>query len=107
MNVNPYRADVLSELIAKFAQWHHDRNLIDGSTDQAQFVKLAEELGELAANIARGKDFRDDIGDMLVIMTNLVERHGWTLEECAQIAWGDIKDRRGRMVDGVFVKEGE
>ena len=36
----------------KIAQWHHDRNLIDGSTDQAQFLKLIEETGELAGNLS-------------------------------------------------------
>lgn len=97
----------LDGFIAHFAKWHHDRNLIAGSSDQAQFVKLAEELGELASNIARGRDFRDDVGDMLVILTNLVERHGWTLQGCAEKAWNDIKDRKGMMKNGVFVKEGE
>lgn len=28
-------------------------------------------------------------------------------ENCVQAAWDEIKDRKGRMVDGVFVKEGD
>lgn len=95
----------LDNLISKIANWHYDRNLIEGSTDQAQFVKLAEELGELAGNIARGKSVADDIGDMLVILTNIAERNKLTLTQCALTAWEDIKDRKGRMVDGVFIKE--
>ena len=31
----------------KIEEWAIERNLIDGSTSQAQFVKLAEELGEV------------------------------------------------------------
>lgn len=28
-------------------------------------------------------------------------------ESCVQAAWEEIKDRKGRMIDGVFVKEGD
>lgn len=89
----------------KIAQWHHDRNLIDGSTDQAQFLKLIEETGELAGNLARGKDIRDDIGDIIVVLINIAERNNLTIEECLEVAYDDIKDRKGTMIDGVFIKE--
>lgn len=89
----------------KIAQWHHDRNLIDGSTDQAQFLKLIEETGELAGNLARGKDIRDDIGDIIVVLINIATRNRLTIEECLAVAYDDIKDRKGTMVDGVFIKE--
>ena len=95
----------MKELINKVIQWHHDRNLIKGSTDKAQFIKLVEELGELQDNIMAGTDFKDDIGDMLVVMINLCERNNTTLEECLAVAYNDIKDRKGKMVDGIFVKE--
>ena len=89
------------------AQWHHDRNLIEGSTDQAQFVKLLEEVGELAGNIARGRPLDDDIGDVIVVLINIAARHGLTIEECMEVAYDDIKHRKGKMVDGVFVKESD
>lgn len=95
----------MKELLAAVAQWHHDRNLIEGSTDQAQFVKLMEEAGELAGNIARGRDVEDDIGDMLVVLINIAERNQITLWHCLGTAWDEIKDRKGKMVDGVFIKE--
>ena len=43
---------------------------------------------------------------MIVVLTNIAERHGLTIEECAEHAYDEIKDRKGRMVDGVFIKEG-
>ena len=95
----------LDKLVSKVELWHIERNLIDGSTDQAQFVKLIEESGELAGNIARGKDVRDDIGDMMVVLVNIALRNGYDLYECLEVAWDDIKDRKGKMVDGVFIKE--
>jgi NTP pyrophosphatase (non-canonical NTP hydrolase) len=97
--------DKMIELMTDVADWHHARNLIAGSTDQAQFVKLIEEGGELAGNIARGKDIEDDVGDMVVVLINIAERNNTTLYECLKVAWGDIKDRTGIMVDGVFIKQ--
>jgi hypothetical protein len=44
---------------------------------------------------------------MLVVMINICKRNGVTLEECLITAYNDIKDRRGKMVDGVFVKEAD
>lgn len=30
---------------------------------------------------------------------------GFSMRECIQRAWDEIKDRKGRMIDGIFVKE--
>ena len=92
----------LTELIK---MWHHDRNLIEGATDKDQFAKLIQEAGELSDNICKGNDIRDDIGDMMVVLINIAERNGITMSECLKTAYNDIKDRKGMMVDGVFVKE--
>ena len=64
-----------------------------------------QELGELSDHACKGEDIRDDLGDMLVVMLNIMKRNNYTIEECLQIAYEDIKDRRGKMVDGIFVKE--
>lgn len=98
---------MIDQYVEYIEQWHKDRNLIDGSTDQAQYVKLMEEAGELAASISRGKDVRDDIGDMIVVLINIASRNIVSLEDCLKVAWDDIKDRKGRMVDGVFIKEAD
>lgn len=93
--------------VEMITQWHHDRNLIDGSTDKDQFCKLMQEAGELSDSICKGKDVSDDIGDMMVVLINIAERNGLTISSCLERAWGDIKDRKGKMVDGVFVKEAD
>ena len=97
----------LSYFINNVVQWHHDRNLIDGSTDKDQTLKLLQELGELSDSVCKGKDIKDDIGDMLVVMLNITTRNGVSLSECLARAWDDIKDRKGKMVDGIFVKEAD
>ena len=48
---------------------------------------------------------RYDIGDMLVVLINIMERNKITMEECLAVAYMDIKDRKGKMIDGIFVKE--
>ena len=99
--------NTLTELTILIADWHHARNLIEGSTDKDQFLKLVQEVGELSDNICKGKDLRDDIGDIIVVLINIAERNGLTLRQCLEQAYNDIKDRKGRMVDGVFVKEAD
>ncbi len=89
------------------AQWHRDRNLIDGSTDKDQYMKLIQEAGELSDSLCKAKDIRDDIGDMMVVLINIMVRNNLTINECLKVAYNDIKDRKGKMIDGVFVKEGD
>jgi NTP pyrophosphatase (non-canonical NTP hydrolase) len=107
-NSNSYQRErnaTLETYVRKVSQWHKDRNLIEGSTDKDQVLKLAQELGELSDSVCKGKDISDDIGDMLVVMINIAERNNLTLTHCLQEAWIDIKDRKGKMIDGIFVKE--
>lgn len=107
INQNPAENNMVPVYISMIAKWHRDRNLIDGSNDLAQFAKLASEMGELADNIAKGRDIKDDIGDMIVVLINIAERNGLSIVQCLEQAWKDIKDRKGRMVNGVFVKESD
>ena len=88
-------------------QWHKERNLIEGSTDKDQYMKLIQEAGELSDSLCKGKDIKDDIGDMMVVLINIMVRNNLTMNECLSVAYNDIKDRKGKMVDGVFVKEGD
>ena len=159
-------------------QWAVDRNLIEGSTPEAQCVKLIEEYGELARGIAKQDEalIKDSIGDTLVVCIILAAQLGsdsfsidklifersevnnnnvreklvmngatelgaisyfinvtnrdtdrcigniyalcdtladiaylykWSLVDCLEAAYNEIKDRKGRMVDGIFIKEGD
>ena len=88
-------------------QWHKDRNLINGSSDKDQYLKLIQEAGELSDSLCKGKDIRDDVGDMMVVLINIMVRNNLTIDECLSVAYNDIKDRKGKMIDGVFIKEGD
>ena len=95
----------METLISKISSWANDRNIIAGSDTKTQFAKLVSEVGELADNIAKGRDCRDDIGDCIVVLTIIAEQKGYTLKECVELAYNDIKDRKGTMINGTFIKE--
>ena len=156
----------MKELILKVEQWAQDRNLINGCKPIDQAMKLFSEAGELADNIGKGRDIKDDVGDVLVVMiiiakqlgatlssfnapewaedTNkklllklqgslveyaewaeyksfpsgivkrilnilngIAQNHKTTLEECLSVAYNDIKDRKGIMHNGVFIKDSD
>jgi NTP pyrophosphatase (non-canonical NTP hydrolase) len=90
-------------------QWAKDRNLIKGSDLKSQFVKLIEEAGELANAIGKKNDieFADAIGDMVVVLTIMAAQNGMMIEDCIDAAWQQIRDRKGKMVDGIFIKEAD
>lgn len=99
----------MSEQFNNIRQWAEARNLIAGSTPDKQFLKLIEEVGELANGLAKGRmaEAMDGIGDAVVVLTILAAQLGVEIEDCIEAAWQEIKDRKGRMVGGVFIKEAD
>lgn len=94
-------------LTEKIKQWAIDRNL--HTADPAkQILKLGEEFGELCQAIAKNRKkaaVKDAIGDMYIALTNLSLQLNIDIEECIEMAYDEIKDRKGKMINGVFVKE--
>lgn len=152
----------MNELIAKIEQWAEDRNIIKGSKPIDQAMKLFSEFGELSDNVGKGRDCRDDIGDVFVVLVIISKQLGLNIDdafdysgigagslkhavcglgatlhdfvehqdqekltncieflecvsnearvifwECVTIAYNDIKDRKGLMHNGVFIKESD
>ena len=87
--------------------WAEQRNLVDGSDPKSQFLKLIEEVGELSRGIGKDNlpEIIDAIGDTIVVLTIIAQQYDLAVEECIDAAWHQIKDRKGKMVNGVFVKE--
>lgn len=95
----------MDELIKQVQIWAEDRNLISGSTPKTQMLKLASEIGELADDINKQADPTDSIGDCLVVLTIIAAQHNITLLDCLAHAYDQIKDRKGIMLDGVFIRD--
>lgn len=90
-------------------QWAEDRNLIAGATPAAQFEKFLEEAGELGRALIERDTLKiaDGIGDCVVVLTILASQNGMIIEDCITAAYEEIKDRKGKMIDGKFVKGAE
>lgn len=88
--------------------WSRERG-IHNADPAKQMLKLTEEVGELAGAIARNHeaDTADAIGDILVVLTILCQQTGFDIEKCFDIAYQTIKSRKGKTVNGVFVKEAD
>lgn len=86
-------------------QWSYDRGILTNGKTTTQALKLVSEVGELCDNVGKGKSIVDDIGDCLVVLTNLASLEGLTLEQCWLHAYNDIKDRKGFLnANGNFIK---
>jgi hypothetical protein len=44
---------------------------------------------------------------MVVVLTILAAQHDLAIEDCIEAAWHEIKDRKGVMRDGIFIKEAD
>ena len=87
--------------------WASERGLYEKGNPHTQYVKLQEEAGELAKALLENDhdEINDAIGDMVVVLTNLAHIHGTDIEVCIAQAYNEIKGRKGKMINGTFVKE--
>ncbi|GIO18135.1 hypothetical protein J18TS1_12350 [Oceanobacillus oncorhynchi subsp. incaldanensis] len=96
----------ISELTDLIKIWAMDRGL-DIADPNKQMLKLMEEVGELAQGMAKGNASQiiDSIGDVYVVLTILSMQLDLDIEDCIEQAYVEIADRKGKMINGVFVKE--
>ena len=87
--------------------WADKRGLYDKGDPKTQALKLVEEVGETCRAILKGNDMEaiDGIGDCVVVLTNLAELLGESIEGCIEQAYFEIKDRTGKMENGTFKKD--
>lgn len=88
-------------------RWGYVRNIISTKNTHKQFMKVTEELGELAEGINKDNQgqIKDSLGDILVTLIILSKDLDVDLLDCLRGAYDVIKDRTGKTVNGVFVKE--
>jgi len=87
-------------------QWAEDRGIYAKGNSHTQYVKLMEEAGELAKALLNKDvyEIKDAIGDMVVVLTNLAVLEGMQIENCIDSAYNEIANRKGKMINGTFVK---
>jgi len=87
--------------------WANERGLYDNGDTKTQALKLVEEVGETCRAILK-EDFEevvDGIGDCVVVLVNLAELQGISIEACIAAAYEEIKGRKGKMVNGTYKKD--
>ena len=92
----------------KIIQWAEARKIIPNSTPEVQLLKAMSEMGELAdATIKNDEDaIVDSVGDVMVCLINYCALQDINLVECMEIAYDQIKNRKGILLpNGVFQKE--
>lgn len=117
----------MDELIRNVIAWANERNIIQGSTAIKQLDKTSEEFNELqralgALQMAKRVAYEENVhhyeadaydevydayGDILVTLIIAAAIDEINLEHCLQGAYNVIKDRKGRLVNGKFLKESD
>jgi NTP pyrophosphatase (non-canonical NTP hydrolase) len=93
-------------IFSDIRKWAKVRGIYDSGDQKTQYIKLQEEAGELAKAILNKDkaEVEDAIGDMVVVLTNLAELSELRIEDCIDSAYKEISNRKGKMINGTFVK---
>ena len=123
----------LTDEFKPIREWAEQRELYKKGDTKTQFLKLMEEVGELGKAILNKdvEETKDAIGEIVIVLTNLTElankdifvkdvklgtTHGGkfniyheigldiTIEDCINSAYDVIAKRKGKMINGIFVK---
>lgn len=98
----------MNDLIKDIEDWSVTRNL---NTQDAgkQLLKFVEEVGELSAayNKRQLNNEMDSVGDIMVVLTIFCQQRGLSIQDCLEYAYEQISGRKGKLIDGVFVKEAD
>jgi len=88
-------------------KWASERGLYKGGDAKTQALKLVEEVGETCRAILKQDEpeIIDGIGDCVVVLTNLAHLCNTDIEHCIESAYNEIKNRKGKMSNGTYVKQ--
>lgn len=116
----------LERLIEDTRKWADDKGILVGANADKQFLKVMEELIELKEEMvaydsyANSGDFGQldhdlleeiierqemEFGDVLVTLVVLAGQLGFHWDECLEKAYNKISKRKGKVINGIFVKE--
>jgi len=98
--LNPTQFDLIRD-------WANERGLYDKGDPKTQTLKLMEEAGEICRAVLKNDrdEIIDGIGDCVVVLTNLAELIDMSIEDCIEVAYAEISNRTGKMVNGTFKKD--
>jgi len=91
----------------KVIEWAKERNLIKLGNAPKQLIKLSEEVGELGSAFLKNEypEIKDAIGDIQIVLMILSEQLAIDYNQCLEDAYNVIKNRKGKTINGTFVKD--
>jgi len=91
----------------KVLEWAEPKGLLNPEFAPKQFMKLVEEVGELSNAMLKDNKAEqiDALGDINVVLIILAEQLGFDLDTCLECAYNEIKNRKGKTINGSFIKE--
>lgn len=105
------------QLQEKVLSWADDKNLLHAENADKQFMKFIEEVFEFKSEmdmwmyggeilkLINLEHVKDEMGDIFVTLIILCEQIGIDPVECLSMAYEKISKRKGRTINGCFVKE--
>ena len=106
-NKNLKKMQNFDNLIENVVGWAADKDILKPENASKQMLKVMEEVGETAGALAKNKqaELKDGIGDAFVTLIILAKQVGMEPADCLEAAWNEIKNRTGKTVNGVFLKD--
>lgn len=93
-------------LVQNVWMWFEKKGLNDPIM---QYAKVNEEIGEIGHELTRGnlrsKEMRDALGDSMVTLIGMCHHLDIDPYGCLESAYNEIKDRKGKVENGSFIKE--
>lgn len=110
-----------NELEELVVAWGEDKGILKLENADKQFMKFIEEVFEFKTEMDSvldwerdwgkvqlenfDKDMKLEMGDILVTLIILSAQLDIDLTECLELAYNKISKRKGKTINGIFVKE--
>lgn len=74
---------------------------------ESRLIESLSSLNRLSYELSSPENISALFGLFFIELVEVARYFDLDIHDCVQSAWDEIKDRKGRMIDGVFVKEGD
>lgn len=111
--INP-TPKTFNQLTEQVNAWADEKGIGTAENWRPQFSKISEEITEYRDELTKtDRSYSNvnheklEMGDILVTLIIMAKQRGYTVNECLAAAYDKIKDRKGKTIDGTFVKESD
>lgn len=105
------------ELKTKVEEWAEDKDLLHSENADKQFMKFIEEVFEFKSEMdfvdwklnykEPTQDLKLELGDVMVTLIVLSKQLNVDIVDCLNMAYEKISKRKGKTINGTFVKEAD